>query len=258
MKDIIFMDTSKAAPFLKSKERKIAILPIGSCEQHGPFLPVDTDLRIARLLAENLEKSFLDISSNIETVLLPPISFSCSWEHKGVGTIALNISTVAAILHDVARSLKAWEMPFLLIVVNWHGGNDFLGALTTEITATEFVPAAVIPSTAQIGRAWDESNITSAKDIHAGAIETSIIQAYWPEIIVSPPPQTAHCEPKIAPVKTQAVLQALGSYAVTREGIWGAPEQSNPEKGKLLIDNLVKQMRDQASALLSLVNTHSR
>src|SRR5438067_11101320 len=94
---------------MRAKKRKLIILPIGSCEQHGPYLPIDTDLRIAQLLAENLALQFSD------ALLLPALPFSCSWEHKGLGTIALTVSTVAATIHDIAYSLKAWKTPIALI-----------------------------------------------------------------------------------------------------------------------------------------------
>lgn len=248
------MDTSKAAPFMQGTQRQLVLLPIGSCEQHGPYLPVDTDLRIAQLLAEKLERSF----SASDTLLLPAIPYSCSHEHRGLGTLALNAGTLAALLHDVARSLTSWGTPVLLLFVNWHGGNDLLASLATEITSTEGVPTAVIPAISQVGKAWDESGITQARDVHAGAVETSVIQAYWPELVPASFPESAHCEPTIAPAKTQAVLQAIGAPVVTREGVWGAPEQANPDKGKALIEALAQHMHEQALALLALVNTHSR
>ncbi len=252
------MNTSQATPSIHGKRRKLVILPIGTIEQHGPYLPIDTDLRIAQLLAEKLEHSFADLSSDVDALLLPAIPFSCSWEHQGVGTVALTVSTVAGILHDLAKSLKAWNMPFLLICVNWHGGNDILASLTTEITATEGIPAAVIPSTAQVGKSWDKSGITAVNDVHAGAVETSVVQAYWPDLVAKSLPASAHYVPDIAPAKTQAVLQSLGSYAVAETGIWGAPEQADPEKGKQLVETLAQQMHDQAKALLELVNRHHR
>jgi creatinine amidohydrolase/Fe(II)-dependent formamide hydrolase-like protein len=43
---------------------------------------------------------------------------------------------------------------------------------------------------------------------------------------------------------------------VTKEGIWGAPEQANSEKGKALIEVLVHDIRQQVKALFDLVNTH--
>ena len=242
------MYTSQPAPLLQSRSRRIVIVPIGSCEQHGPYLPIDTDLRIAQLLAERLATSLAD-----DALLLPILPFSCSWEHRGLGTIALSVTTLAAVVHDIARSLKVWSAPFLLILVNWHGGNDLLGALATEITAMEGIPTAAIPSTAQVGKAWDESRMTTAKDIHAGAIETAIIRAYWPDI-VQPVPETAHCEPDIAPAKVQPVLQSIGSYASTTQGIWGAPEDADTRRGIELIEHLSRDMHQQTVQLLKLVN----
>lgn len=248
------MKTSQPAPDLKGTQRKIAILPIGSCEQHGSYLPVDTDLRIAQMIAEKFSETF----SPSEMLLLPIIPFSCSYEHQGLGTVSFHVSTLAAIIHDVAQSLKTWDTPFLLILVNWHGGNDTLATIATEISATESLPTAVIPSTAQVGQAWSESGMTTAKDVHAGAIESAIVQAYWPECLSESIPSSAHCEPAIFPAKTQPVLQALGSYAVTQQGIWGAPEEADPTLGRVLIDTLVTRMHEQAKALLVLVDEHLR
>ncbi len=244
------MYVDQPAPHLRSEVRRLVILPIGSCEQHGPYLPIDTDLRIAQLLAEKLAQSF----PASETILLPAIPFSCSWEHKGLGTLALNVSTLAAVIHDVAHSLKTWKVPLLLILVNWHGGNDALAPLATEITARHSIPTAVIPSISQVGKAWDESHITNAKEVHAGAVETSVIRAFWPGLVAGPIPETAHHEPAIAPAKTQAVMQALGTHAVTKSGIWGAPEQTDAQKGEALIAVLTKAMHEQTARLLELVN----
>lgn len=241
------MDTSQSAPSLKTEARKLVILPIGSCEQHGPYLPIDTDLRIAQLLAEKLTQSF----SNEDTLLLPAIPFSCSWEHKGLGTIALNTNTLSAILHDIAYSLKSWNTPIFLILLNWHGGNGALSSLATEITAKEGIPTTVIQAISQAGSIWNDNAIN---DVHAGAIETSIVQAYWPELIPHSIPKNAHHIPDVTPANTQSVL-TLGIHIIAQEGIWGFPERSNPQKGTNLINILVKNIHNQVAKLLELVNT---
>ncbi len=246
------MHIDQPAPHFQAEKRRVVLLPIGSCEQHGPFLPIDTDLRIATLLAEKVANLLSE-----DAVLLPALPFSCSHEHRGLGTIALDISTVSAFVHNVARSLKSWGTPFLLVLLNWHGGNDLLGALATEITSTESLPCAAIPSIAQVGKAWDESNMTVAKDIHAGAIETAIIRAYWPELVAESIPQAAHCEPHIHPAKVQAVLQAIGTYATTIQGIWGAPEDADVSKGHELLQKLSRDIHAQITRLLELVSDGS-
>ncbi len=243
------MLTNQPAPRFQTEKRRIVLLPIGSCEQHGPYLPIDTDLRIATLLAEQVTHLLSE-----DAMLLPALPFSCSHEHRGLGTIALDISTISAFVHNVSRSLKSWETPSLLVLLNWHGGNDLLGALATEITATETLPCAAIPSIAQVGKAWDASGMTVAKDIHAGAVETAIIRAYWPELVKKPIPPTAHCEPHISPAKAQPVLQAIGTYAATAQGIWGAPEDADESKGRELIEKLSRDIAVQVTRLLELVN----
>ncbi len=248
---VFHLFTDQPAPRFQTEKRRVILLPIGSCEQHGPYLPIDTDLRIAALLA----KQVCNLLSE-DSILFPALPFSCSHEHRGLGTIALDVSTVSAFIHNVARSLKSWGTPSLLVLLNWHGGNDLLGALATEITATESLPCAAIPSTTQVGNAWDESGMTNAKDIHAGAIETAIVRAYWPELVAESIPQSTHCEPSINPAKVQPVLQAMGTHAITTQGIWGAPEEADVNKGYELIERLSQDIAVQITRLLELVNTN--
>ena len=101
---------------------------------------------------------------------------------------------------------------------------------------------------------WQRNNTSYLTKSHYGAVETSVVQAFWPDLIAGPISEAAHCEPAISPAKTQAVMQALGTHAITRSGIWGAPEQSDAKKGELLITALTKAMHEQTSRILELVN----
>jgi creatinine amidohydrolase len=95
----------------------------------------------------------------------------------------------------------------------------------------------------------------SRKGGYAGAIETAIVRAYWPELVVEPIPQAAHCEPDVSPAKAQFVLQALGTYAVTAQGIWGAPEDADVSKGRELLEKLSRDIHTQIVRLLELITT---
>ena len=245
------MYVDQPAPRLHMENRTIVVLPIGSCEQHGPHLPVDTDLRIAQLIAEKLTEAF----SPEKVILLPAIPFSCSWEHKGPGTIALNTSTISALLYDIAYSLKAWNMPVFLVLLNWHGGNSTLAPLATEITAREHIHTTVIQALSLASSSWTDKNNISFPDVHAGMIETSIVQAYWPDLVT-------HFEdidflPDVEPASAQSVFQALGIYAVSKTGVWGKPQQADPEKGKLIIDTAVKEIYSQVIRLRELIEQQS-
>jgi hypothetical protein len=80
---------------------RVAVLPVGSFEQHGDFLPLITDTVVASLIARRL-------SAEYGLFLLPPITVSCSHEHSGfAGTVSISASTLAAVVTDVAESLRA-------------------------------------------------------------------------------------------------------------------------------------------------------
>jgi creatinine amidohydrolase len=232
---------------LQAQNRRIVLLPIGSCEQHGPHLPIDTDLRIAQLIADELVEAF----PYKKAILLPAIPFSCSWEHKGLGTIALNTNTVSHLLHDIALSLKNWKTPILLVLINWHGGNSALASIATEITATEYIPTTVMQTITLAREIWDSENKPPSSDVHAGALETSIIQAYWPGLATSF--DKRDFTPDIEPATVQSVFQSLGVHTLSKTGIWGNLQHTNPERGKAVIKSVVKETYRQITKLLELI-----
>ena len=106
----------------------LAVLTVGSCEQHADHLPVDTDTlsayRVAMLAAERCQHPHV--------LVLPPPSFGFSPHHRAwPGTISLSLATFTAIVTDVAESLHRTGFDRLLIV-NGHGGN--VGPLTSACT----------------------------------------------------------------------------------------------------------------------------
>jgi creatinine amidohydrolase len=235
----------------KSEKRKLVILPVGSCEQHGSHLPIDTDLRVASLLAEHLIASFPDE----ETLLLPAIPFSCSWEHKGPGMIALSTHTLSAILHDIAQSLKIWKIPVFLIIINWHGGNAALSSIATEITAQERIPTVVVHSLPiAAAQYWGDEVSLLKDDVHAGALETSIMQAFWPLFVDASSLEHRNYIPIDPSLPAQQALQAVGMSSISQSGIWGTPHLAQPEKGRLAVERTVKEIKQHILKLLNLVD----
>jgi creatinine amidohydrolase/Fe(II)-dependent formamide hydrolase-like protein len=244
------MYTSQPATTLHKKDRTLVLLPIGSYEQHGPHLPIDTDLRIAQLIAEKLIETFPKNS----TILLPAIPFSCSWEHKGLGTISLNTNTISSAIYDIALSLKSWKMPILFTLINWHGGNSALASIATEITAREEITTTAIQTIGLANQIWNEENEPLFNDAHAGTIETSIIQAYWPELIRNEPNREIDFIPNIEPATIQSIFQALGINAVSKTGVWGKPQQADAKKGKETIERTVSTLYKEITKLLEIIN----
>ncbi len=97
---------------------RLAILPTGSTEQHGPHLTVETDIAIATELARRLALQHFP-----RVVVAPPIPAGLSNHHMHFpGTITWSFDTFTGSLTDTIRSLRAHGIPRFLIL-NGHGGN---------------------------------------------------------------------------------------------------------------------------------------
>jgi len=77
------------------------LFPIGSTEQHGPFIPFGTDTYITDYLTEQVSKQFPEL------IILPTLEVSRSEEHRGFyGSLWLSEETLKAVMFDICNSLK--------------------------------------------------------------------------------------------------------------------------------------------------------
>jgi creatinine amidohydrolase/Fe(II)-dependent formamide hydrolase-like protein len=100
----------------EAKEIRIAIIPVGSIEQHGPHLPLNTDALIAEAVSDWLSK-------RLKAVTTPVIAPGVSFEHLDFpGTLTLKEETLLDEISEVCASLRKHGVEDIL-VVNGHGGN---------------------------------------------------------------------------------------------------------------------------------------
>ncbi|MFD8755644.1 creatininase family protein [Kitasatospora sp. NPDC059577] len=216
---------------------KIAVLPVGSFEQHGDHLPLTTDTVVASLIAQR-------IATDYDLFLLPPITLSCSHEHAHMpGTVSISAATLYAVINDIRRSLQASGVPGLLIV-NGHGGNYVLSNVVQEAN-TEGPRVALFPVREDWHRAREAAGLesSSAEDMHGGELEVSLLLHGAPELIREGIAQDDHSAPE------RPHLLTLGMAGYTKNGIIGQPSLGTAAKGKALLDSLSQS----AAAHLSLV-----
>ncbi|MFE2069316.1 creatininase family protein [Streptomyces sp. NPDC059467] len=202
---------------------QVAVLPVGSFEQHGPYLPLATDTLVACAVAREIAAAF-------PVHLLPPVTVSCSHEHAAwPGTVSISSVTLHAVVNDIADSLRRSGVE-ALVVVNGHGGNYVLGNVVQEASARgerlALYPAAEDWETA-LERAGVETSALT--DMHAGEIETSILLHAHPEL-VRPGHESADFT-----ADDRRHLLTLGMSAYTESGVIGRPSLGSAEKGKELL-----------------------
>ncbi len=95
------------------------MIPLGSTEQHGPHLPLDTDTRIATAVARAAAP---EARLEREWLMAPAIAYGASGEHQSfAGTISIGTEALTMLLVEYGRSAAGWARR--LVFVNGHGGN---------------------------------------------------------------------------------------------------------------------------------------
>lgn len=207
---------------------RVAVLPIGSFEQHGAYLPLITDAAIASVIAR-------EVAAAYPVLQLPPITIACSHEHgTWAGTVSISARTLHALVTDIAQSLEAAGIR-KLILVNAHGGNYVLSNIVQEANLTE-PRMSLFPQSGEWNRARERAGLaTNAhEDMHAGEIETSIL-LYAEPSLVRPGYETADHDGG-----ERRFLLTEGMKAYTATGVIGFPSHATAEKGKAVLASLVE------------------
>ena len=219
--------------------RQVAVLPVGSFEQHGAYLPLATDTLVACAVAR-------EIAGAYPVHLLPPVTISCSHEHAAwPGTVSISSVTLHAVVRDIAASLRRSGVD-ALVVVNGHGGNYVLGNVVQESSARG-ERMALFPAAEDWEAARERAGVVTSllTDMHAGEIETSILLHAHPELI-RPGYETSDFV-----ADDRRHLLTLGMSAYTDSGVIGRPSLGSAEKGKRLLESLADSFGAYVSLLTS-------
>jgi creatinine amidohydrolase len=208
-------------PELAVPAERTLLVPVGSCEQHGPHLPLDTDTRIATAVAERAAR-------RLGLLVAPPLTYGASGEHESFpGTVSIGRDALRAVLVEYGRSAARWARR--LVFVNGHGGNagPLRGAvelLTREGRDVRWW-ACTLPADAGFVR-----------DGHAGRTETSVLLALDPDAVRLDAAEPGNRAPL---AELLPAMRAGGVAAVSPNGVLGDPAGASGEEGAEMLAALV-------------------
>jgi creatinine amidohydrolase len=218
--------TAASSPDEAKRGAQVAVLPIGSFEQHGQHLPLITDTVVAASIASSLALAY-------DLFLLPPLTISCSHEHgRFPGTVSIRSRTMHLLIEDIRADLARAGVT-KLVLVNGHGGNYVLSNIVQEANV-EHRRMILFPGST----AWAEARIaagctsTSHADMHGGEAETSLLLHASPHL-VRDGWRAADWQAEDRPD-----LLLLGVDGYTSTGVIGTPSAATPDKGRILIESL--------------------
>jgi creatinine amidohydrolase len=229
---------------VQERRPAVAVLPIGSFEQHGPFLPLATDSIVPMAIANRLAAAY-------NVLVLPAVTMSCSHEHAAwPGTVSLTHTTVTAIIADVVSSLSSQGI-HKLVILNGHGGNYFLSNVVQTANATRARSMTLFPSREDWRSARKAAGMTTDdhEDMHAGELEVSILSVVLPAAVRDGASSLDHR----ADDRPYLLIDGMAAY--TEHGVIGRPSAGTATKGEAVLDSLVESF---ASHLFALGESASR
>ena len=194
------------------------IIPLGSTEQHGPHLPLDTDTRIATAVAGEAA-----LRLDHEWLVAPAIAYGASGEHQDfAGTISIGTEALTTLLLEYGRSAAGWARH--LVFVNGHGGNvaalrDAVRRLRAEGRDAGWCPCAA-----------------AGGDAHAGHTETSVLLYISPTDVLTDQWLAGNRAPLPELLPS---MRDGGIAAVSPVGVLGDPTTATAAEGRRIFSEMV-------------------
>ena len=217
-------------------ETDLAVLPVGSTEQHGPHAPLGTDF----FAAEAVAHAGVEAAEH-EALVGPTIPIGIAEEHRHfAGTLWVSPDTFRAYVRETCTAMAShgWDR---IVIVNGHGGNvaalrELCGrvtrdevAYTVPFTWFDAVTPADLPSDVTMG--------------HGGPMETSLIRTLHPALV-----ETDQFAEAAAGAASQwgewqsGTNLTYDSAAFSESGVVGDPGDSSPELGEALLEEATEKL----------------
>lgn len=203
------------------RRRPLLAVPVGSCEQHGPHLPLDTDTRIATALADGLAQAFDGGDGPGDVLVAPALSIGASGEHQSFpGTLSIGSELMESVVLELVRSAD-WSGG--VVLVNGHGGNA---------VAVQRATRRLVDEGRRVLAWWPD---VRGGDAHAGHTETSLMLAIAPHLVRSELAEVGRTD-DVARLMDE--MRAGGVRAVSPNGVLGDPTGANAAQGRALLTRL--------------------
>jgi len=219
------------------KKKQVAIIPIGSIEQHGPHLPISTDSDIVTEVAKRLSemKGYL---------LLPTLTYGVSFEHAPLFNLSIRESTLRTILTDLCSSLLMNNIKTVFIINGHHGNLKSIKNIDVKLQKISKNKLKVFPLSY-----W---HFMKREFDHAGFVETSLMLAISKNVKMKLAKKGLITDGmKKQEIKILGKLANQSFPKATKNGIWGDPTKATKKDGKTILAEIIKNLGKKCQTCLT-------
>ena len=198
---------------VENSECNIAIIPVGSLEQHATHLPLGTDF----IYAQEMANAVGDV---LDAYVLPVLPISTCYEHRGRrGGVCMRPSTFYTMLQDIILDLKNQGFNKIVVLLG-HGGIYVAGPAIREMNALHEGLQVVLADEILNDKVIEIAE-SKYPEIHAGERETSLMLYMCEEHVK----KDKICENDFIPEYPQSFLNHTPLCNLSKTGAWGEEPQ---------------------------------
>ncbi|EGG41875.1 creatininase [Candidatus Nitrosarchaeum limnium SFB1] len=219
------------------KKNQVAVIPIGSIEQHGPHLPISTDSDIVTEVAKRLSKKK-------DFLLLPTITYGVSYEHAPFFNLSIKESTLRSIVIDLCTSLFVNDIKTIFIINGHHGNLKPLKNIDRKLQQISGNRLRVFSLSY-----W---HFMKREFDHAGFVETSLMLAVSNNVKMKLAKKGLVTDGmKQQQIKKLGQLAEISFPKVTKNGIWGDPRKASKKDGQIILDEIIRNLEKKCQTCLT-------
>ena len=234
---MIIRDLTNSFILKEIRKSPVAIIPVGSIEQHGPHLPVSTDSDIISHIAKK-------VAEKTGFFLLPTIEYGVSFEHHPFFNMSVSSSTLEKVLIDLCLSLWKNKVTNIIILNGHHGNQNTIKKIPYKASRIAGFKAKIF-----VYSYW---HFMKRKMDHAGFVETSIMRAISNKVEMN-----KAVKGLISDNLSKKKLNNLSKLAnksfisATKNGIWGDPTNASAKVGRAILREVITSIVKESQTCLT-------
>lgn len=205
---------------------RVALLPVGAIEEHGPHMAVGADWHAAEALGRRVAQAN-------DLVLLPTLPFGQVWSLASfAGTLSLSDQTLTSVVTDLATGLRQAGVAGLVMLSCHLGNMAALKQASRHLWRGQFPSLSLFyPGLSEASAAFRTTPEFSREVVHADEVETSILLALAPQDVDM---DRAQAEWPQFPPEALSTAEPWRDYSTS--GVFGDPTAATAEKGYQILE----------------------